>query len=705
MLHDSFEKWDGYWVSQLTWLLLLVPLTLVAIAIPKKPGRDFDFHYSASANEFSWRTTRCDSIRLDPNTGRQTQSATPYARGQLNQRGERVVLSHRPNEHQIVQFYAATEERLLREQPLDPVFANATLQLIDGRYVLAESTAHLSAIDLDDIDPKPFSLIIAPTSNGLGVSTIPFIRENTTAGNKTIQLFAIDAHAIVLLKEWRMSTTYPDAFSQSGDSVFSVNTNNKLVERRSVIDGELIASFSLPAVPRGFKTPVPHWYCMGQIVMMYSTGLDRSYAYDFVSRKKLFSPNDSPVVALNRWPKGDHVYFQHIQFRERNLLTIYNAKTGQIQRETKINAPPDSGFELSDGRLALLSRREGITISVLDPNSGIIQSFTPMRWVSYAIPFLVTGIVLCVFVLVVRSGHNGRMDLTSVVCLIAMALVLLVSRLSNYSDLRMPLHIDEFQVYFAFCVGMEIASASWLFFSITHWLWRLMPFVFANFAIGAATAFYTGLETQAAIFVALVLGLLFVAMTIIAGRFFGFRIVSETEMSVKRTQVRLAYGLKDMLSLTVVVAAFCVGGKAIWKLEEYGWIDWNLCECAVFLGFFGLFTSATCLSRRNWVFCVGCSLGFLVVFYCVLLECVTFYNGSGPMHLVTGWLYPNELKWNLNNEADERSLAGLMSQSIRLLFGTTASVFLIAIVLRNHGWRLRRLRRASYSFDVPAGVN
>ena len=569
--------------------------------------------------------------------------------------------------------------------------------MINGRYVVSEDTDYLLALDLDDISRLPFRL---KTSRGADLfvhQSNPFFRTSTVLGSATaskmFELYEIANQSLELRKEWLISA-YGRSFSKFRDSFFTLNATETLVEQRSAIDGELKATFPVPPVHPSFGATPPYWHLDGSILSMRSNDSQLNYGIDVVKQRELYSPADTPETALLGWPLHQYVYFRPVVYRERNLLSIYNPETGEFRRGNRVPKSFEFGQELTDGRLALIGRGEGITVQVLDPNSGAIQSFTPLRWVSYTIPFLIVGLAICIYVLVVRSGQTKLLDCIGIALLVLTTLCLLVLRLDNLPSIRNPLRFIEFQVYFALCASVIVASTGWLLLSTAHWGHRLLPLVLAMLGIAISTFFFQtneNLERQVALFVALVFGMLGMAVAFIVVRCFGFRIVPEAGMELERAKLRFSFGLRDILSFTVCVAALCVGGKAILQLEEYGWIDWAMCEHAMVLSCVATIAVAACLSHRTWFFRIGCTLALLSLLTLVFNECFTFYVGHGPIYSMCGWLYPDEFASNLMNEFEDSG--AWFADGVRGFCATLVGVFAVGIGLRNHAWRLRRLSR------------
>ena len=687
-----------YLISRLIALALLLPLALLANAIPRLVPFSNDIYFNTSTDEISWRVSQEDSDRLDLHSGKQTRSKTLFAKSKRNDRNERVVLkSNGFYEGPVVQVYSENDERLLEERQLGPLFGEGFASLINGRYVVSENTDYLLALDLDDINRQPFRLNTSSGAHLYVHQSNPFFRTRPVLGavtaNKMFELYGIANQSIELRKEWLISAN-GRSFSKFGDSFFTLNSTETQVEQRSAIDGELKATFSVPPVHPSFgATPPLYWHLDGNILQMHSNDCQLNYAFDFVNQRELYSPADSPTTPLLGWPEHKHNYFRHLRFRGRNQLTIYHPESGDLQQGFKVPSSFEFGQELSDGRLALIGRGEGITVQVLDPDSRAIQSFTPLRWASYTIPLLMVGLAICVYVLILRSGQNKLLDCISIALFVLTTLCLLVLRLDNLSSFR-TLQFTEFQVYFALSASIVVASTGWLLLSTAHWGRRLLPLALTTLGIAISTYFFRtseGLEIQVGLFVALVLGMLCSAVALIALRCFGFRIVSDAAIELEQSKVRFSFGLKDMLSFTVCVAALCVGGKAVIQLEEYGWIDLNRCEHAILLSFLSTIAIASCLSHRTWFFRLGCTVVLLSLFTLICSECFTFYVGSGPIYAMCGWVYPDELNFNLMNEFEDSG--AWMAVGFQYFSSTLVGVFAVAIGLRNHGWRLRRLRR------------
>jgi hypothetical protein len=695
--HLPDAAWYRNLILRLIALVLLLPLALIANAIPRLVPRSNDIYFNTSTDEISWRVSQEDSDRLDLHSGTQTRSKTLFAKSKRNERNERVVLkSNGYYEGPVVQIFSEKEERLIVERPLGPLFSEGFASLINGRYVVSENTDYLLALDLEDNTPGPFRLNTSSGADRYVHQSNPFFRTKpvlgTVTASKMFELYAFANQSIELRKEWLISSN-GRSFSKFGDSFFSLNPAETLVEQRSAMDGELKATFPVPPVHPSFGATPPSWHLNGRILQMHSNDRQLNYAFDFLRQHALYSPADSPATSILGWPLHQHVYFRHMLFRERNQLTIYNTESGDVKRGYKVPSSFEFAQELTDGRLALIGRGEGITVQVLDPDSGAIQCFTPLRWASCTIPFLVVGLAICAYVLIVRSGQNKFLDCISIALFVLATLCILVLRLDNLPSFR-TLQFVEFQVFFALSASVVVASTGWLLLSSAHWRPRLLPLAVAMLGIAISTFFFPTserLEIQVALFVALVLGLLCSSIVLIAMRCFGFRIVPEAGNELEQAKVRFSFGLKDMLSFTVCVAALCVGGKAVLRLEEYGWIDWNRCEQAILLSCVATIAIAACLSHRPWVFRLGCTVALLSLLTLVFNECFTYYVGNGPIYSACGWFYPHEFEFNLMDEFEDSG--AWIANGVRFFGATWVGVFALAIGLRNHGWRLRRLGR------------
>jgi len=617
-------------------------------------------------------------------------SRTEFATGVVNQHGDRVVLRYRTNSRPPeVLTYSQIEERLLSVKPLDKTFAQGVLHVIDGRYVLSEKENLLSAIDLDDVNPVPFSLPVPPTWQSRRHRTNPLLRTIEVAGRRTLLLFAIEDHSIVLRNEWQIPFSVYNRNSASFDFVsfgnyfYTLNPNETFVEKRSPTDGELVATFPIPKDYLGIGGTRPNWRMIGVVLIDYSNDLRQSYVFDFVHQRALFSLDDSPKFVTVSRPKSQHVYFRHRQFKEQNLLAVYNVETGTKEPDIKVPSLFDYGLELSDGRFALIGRGEGITVQVLNPESGAIQCFRPLRWISYAIPFLAVGFTLCFVSLIVRSGPNAKMDSISLVLFLLIGLNFWATRLSKYSDLQTMLRASEFQIYLALCTSIMAVSLLWLFFAKTKLLPCLLFFAIAACGVAASTA-HVGINILLVLCLAIVFALASVAIPMIIARCFGFCFINERDVANGQCNWRFAYGVKDLLLLTFCVGILCVASELIPHWDQIKVAVQELCKNSIELSFVSMLGLILSLSLNKWGFRVCCLIALSGLMVWVFHDCFVFYQGCSPAFFLQGWLDPNDWTWNATeSEWAITSLNRTLSTSLVTVFG-------VATVLRNHGWRIRR---------------
>jgi hypothetical protein len=129
--------------------------------------------------------------------------------------------------------------------------------------------------------------------------TNPLLRTIEVAGRRTLLLFAIEDHSIVLRNEWQIPFSVYNRNSASFDFVsfgnyfYTLNPNETFVEKRSPTDGELVATFPIPKDYLGIGGTRPNWRMIGVVLIDYSNDLRQSYVFDFVHQRALFSLDDS----------------------------------------------------------------------------------------------------------------------------------------------------------------------------------------------------------------------------------------------------------------------------------------------------------------------------------------------------------------------------------------------------------------------------
>jgi hypothetical protein len=344
-----------------------------------------------------------------------------FTEAAINQRGDRVVVEYRPiSRFKEVCTYSKDDETLLSAVQLDPSFNDFHPYLIDGRYILWESNYRLTAIDLEDINPTPFSLEVSSISEFL-YHTNPILRVTKTDGARRAQLIAIEDHSIAIRSEW-FSSANSGSPLRTEQEIYTLNQDDTFIEKHSSIDGSFISRFPIPMDPTVNGILQPQWRLMGGMVCAHSYDLQLSFVFDFVHQRTLFTPNDPPTLPLSNWPRSKYTCFRQLRFRDRNLLKVYNLEVGKIESDIQIPTSFESARELSDGRLALIGWSEGITFQVLDPESGTITRISPLRWVSYTIPILLIGLAGSVYFLILRSGRNSKLDCISVALFASLAL-------------------------------------------------------------------------------------------------------------------------------------------------------------------------------------------------------------------------------------------------------------------------------------------
>jgi len=664
------------------WLLVLLIVSGVASFAARSFPLSSKLHFAPLENEISWRVSRNDSCRLNLNSQRLKHSRTLFAEAAINQRGDRVVVEYRPiSRFKEVCTYSKDDETLLSAVQLDPSFDDFHPYLLDGRYILWESNYRLTAIDLEDINPTPFSLEVS-SINEVFLNRNPFLRVTNTDGARTVQLVAIEDHSIAIRNEWFFSANSSLPL-RTEQEIYTLNQDDTFIEKHSSIDGSFISRFPIPMDPTVNGILQPQWRLMGGMVCAHSRDLQLSFVFDFVHQRTLFTPSDPPAHPLTNWPRSKYICFRQLRFRERNLLKVYNLEVGKIESDIQIPTSFESARELSDGRLALIGWSEGITFQVLDPESGTIARISPLRWVSYTIPVLLIGLAGSAYFLILRSGRDSKLDRISVALFASLALACLGSRLDNYEILHDLLLANEAQVYFSLSTSLMVASGLWLFLAKTSLPRRVIPFLLTTISIAISTCLLVSqdsFELTVGHFTAIFIGLAFLAVPISIGRFFGFSIVTEKNLAGLQPARRFAFGLKDILALTFCVAWACLAVKTLLHLEETGSIGWELCDYSVPLSFLCSLGFVSCLSPKKWFFQMGFSITLLGTLLWVSHDCFVFYSGCSPITLANGLLAPNEVTWNLN---DGRSIASIL----RSVVSSLASVFMVAIVLRNHGWR------------------
>lgn len=667
-----------------TWLLVLLILSGVASLAARSFPLSSKLHFSSLEDEFSWRVSRDDSCRLNLNSGRIKHSRTSLAEAAINQRGERVVVEHRLNPRsKEVCTYSKDGEVLLRTIPLDRSTDNFQPWVLDGRYILWESPNQFIAIDLEDVDPLPFRLDVSSESE-LVYYTNPILRVAKIDGDYVAQLIAVEDHSIAIRNEWFMSANLRQQPMRAVLDIYSLNKDDTFIEKYSSIDGSFFSRFPMPTVPLGSGLLQPYWRLLGGVVCAHSNDLQLGFVYDFVHQRTSFTPSDSPVLPLTTWPRSKYTYFRHLRFGERNLLNVYNLEEGKVESNLQIRASFESAYELSDGRLVLTGWSEGITFQVLDPESGTVVRISPLRWISYTIPVLLIGFAASAYFLLLRSGRSSKLDCISVVLFASLALAFLGLRLDKYSYLRDLLVAYEAQVYFSLSTSIMVASGFWLFLAKTSYPRRIIPLLLSTGGIVTSTYLLVskeGFELTVGLFTAIFIGLSLLAVPIILGRYFGLSIVTEKGFAGGQSGRRFAYGIKDILALTFCVALVCIAVKMLLHLEETRSTGWELCDYSVPLSIVCALGFSACLSRKKWFFQIGFSITLLGTLAWIIHDCFLFYSGCSPITLVSGLLDPNELTRKVT---EGRSIASVLRSGVSSL----ASVFMIAIVLRNHGWRL-----------------
>ncbi len=465
------------------------------------------------------------------------------------------------------------------------------LILLD-RFIVTRRASALDVIDLATAQPTAVNF---PTGNSLNRGIVAlgdtrwFVSLSMTG--TPVELYRIDDNAVIHhVATWPAMPLAAAGFASpgfSGGAIATINSSANQIEIRSIADGSLVRSQTLPA---DFD-PVNMPWRASEDLLMYL---------------------DKTTLKIFNWQTGESlpsIQDSDQHWRQRGSLIVVRSQQGYHRRvidvqtgETIGSFRAREGLNYFDRQRAIVSSADrGWTITEFDLATGkVSRSWQPYAYVcpsfvAWLIAFFVWSVLW-----VAASFRRGIFASTDVILIGGVAFSLLVLRVVIAGDT-----LDASRPGYQYAQGVAMAGASvlllWLVFGRTRITLRLLPLIgFCGLTTGILVAVFRHQPSHSWYALASTfLPIAVLSVWLIMLRVLKWRIVVANAQQQTLEQMR--YPLRDLFLITLLTsagfAALSLISSDAGVLLDLNLMNWPLLVSQIV----GMAAIVTALARHRWV--------------------------------------------------------------------------------------------------------
>ncbi len=258
--------------------------------------------------------------------------------------------------------------------------------LLSGRYLIDERRGEVLACDLEAEQSKVLRRSIPPIQNSGGTyfSLIPlegtnrFIRDNSASGQYDLSLYAIEQDEIRFLKTWPGATSV----GYDSDRVYSCRLSDRIVEVRSINDGELMEQIPFPDLS-GLSQGIVHAAIRRDLLVMLDRDLVHTHVFDMSKKRMLEFP--SRDFRVQSGEEDARLLLRSLYLGDADRMLIFDRGEDRVVQTIRTPLRGCEASVHSEGALLITNHAHGVSAVLIDMATGQQRArWSPFAWISWS---------------------------------------------------------------------------------------------------------------------------------------------------------------------------------------------------------------------------------------------------------------------------------------------------------------------------------